>query len=97
MSKITDSAKGEDCTIRLLPHCNRNNETTVHCHINGVRFGHGVANKVDDIHGAYGCSSCHDIVDGRVHSTYYSKDEIKLAHLQGVIETQIKLKQKGLM
>lgn len=96
MSKITESAKGETCTIRLPSVCNHNNETVVLAHINGVRFGHGTGKKVNDFHGAYACSSCHDAVDGRF-KTHYTHDELKLAHLEGVIETQMRLKQKGLM
>lgn len=96
MSKVTESARGEDCTIRLGGVCNRNPETVVLAHLNGVRFGHGVGIKVSDQFGAYACSCCHDAVDGRV-KTNYSKTELKLAHLEGVIETQIKLKEKGLM
>lgn len=96
MSKITESAKGEDCTIRMPRVCNHNSETVVLAHINGVRFGHGVAQKVNDFHGAYACSNCHDAVDGRL-KTHFSKEQVKLMHLEGVIETQMKLKQKGLM
>jgi hypothetical protein len=96
MSAITKSAKGENCTIRLPSVCNHNPETVVLAHLNGVRFGHGVGHKVNDQFAAYSCSCCHDAVDGRV-KTSYSKTELKLAHLEGVIETQIKLKEKGLM
>lgn len=94
--KITQSAKGENCTIRLPLICNSNNETTVLAHLNGIRFGHGVARKVSDIHAAYACSACHDAVDGRI-KTSYSQDYIKRAFLEGVIETQIKLERKGLL
>lgn len=96
MSKITQSAKGESCTIRLQNICNHNPETVVYAHINGVRFGHGVGHKVLDIHGAYACSSCHDAIDFRV-KTNFIKAELKLAHLEGVIETQMRLIEKGLI
>lgn len=96
MSKITDSARGEECTVRLIG-CNRNPETTVFAHLSGIRFGHGVGKKVSNLHGAYCCSSCHDLLDGRVKNNYYTKDELKLAHLEAVIETQIKLIDKGLI
>jgi len=95
-NKITQSAHGEDCTIRLPNICNRNSETVVYAHINGVRFGHGMAQKVSDIHGAYACSSCHDAVDRRL-KTDLSITELKLAHYEGMIETQQKLIAKGLL
>ena len=96
MSKITESARGEDCTVRLIG-CNRNNETTVFAHLSGIRFGHGVGKKVSDLHGAYCCGNCHNLLDGRIKNNYYTKDELKLAHLEAVIETQIKLIDKGLI
>jgi len=96
MSKITASAKGENCTIRLSIVCNHNPETVVFAHINGIRFGHGIGIKNNDILGAYACSDCHDAVDGRT-KTHYSDNELKLAHYEGVFETQMKLVKKGLL
>jgi hypothetical protein len=96
MSKITLSAKGEDCTVRIIGYCNSNSDTVVLAHLNGIRFNHGTGKKVNDLHGAYCCSGCHDAIDGRVR-TNYSSIELKLWHLEGVIETQIKLIQKGLI
>lgn len=96
MSKITQSAKGETCTVRLPSVCNHNPETVVLAHINGVRFGHGMGKKTTDIHGAYACSSCHDAIDGRI-KTYMTDEYLKLSHLEGVIETQMRLIAKGLI
>lgn len=81
---ITDSARDQKCTIRLPNICNGNSATTVFCHLSGVRFGHGVGIKT--LFGAYGCSSCHDAIDGRIKSDL-SQDYIKLAHKDGVFET----------
>lgn len=96
MSKITKSARGQSCTVRIPSICNGNNETVVLAHINGVRFGHGIGQKVNDAFGAYACSSCHDAVDGRT-PTQYRRAELKLMHLEGVIETQAILMQEGLI
>lgn len=96
MSKITKSAQGENCTVRIIDYCNSNPETVVLAHLNGIRYGHGTGNKVNDIHGAYCCSGCHDALDGRVR-TNYTKDMLKLFHMEGIIETQIKLINKGLI
>jgi hypothetical protein len=95
MNKLTKHAKGEDCTIRLHFVCNFNPETSVACHMPGVRFGHGVAIKTGFF--AIGCSSCHDVVDGRVKAPHLTAEYIRIAHLEGVLETQMKLKAKGLM
>lgn len=55
MSAITKSARGESCTVRVIGYCNSNSETVVLAHLSGIRFKHGIGNKVNDIHGAY-CS-----------------------------------------
>jgi len=95
MSKIRESARGEHCTVRL-PCCNSNTETTVLAHINGIRFKHGTGKKVNDLLGAYCCSSCHDVLDGRVKHNF-ERDYLKLAHYEGVMETIMKLSEKGII
>lgn len=96
MSKIRQSARGQNCTVRLPTICSHDAETTVYAHLSGVRFGHGVGRKVSDLHGAWCCSACHDALDGRTKTVFY-KDDLKLAHLEAVIETQLKLLEMGLI
>lgn len=96
MSKITASAIGESCTVRIPFVCNHDVNTVVAAHLSGVRFGHGFGQKVSDLHIAYCCSACHDALDGRT-DVGLGKDELKLLHLEAVIETQIKLVKKGLV
>lgn len=91
MSKITKSARGEDCQIRIPDVCNFNPETTVFCHLGGG----GMARKSSDIHGAYGCSSCHDEVDGRTMKS--DRDYVKRCFYEALIRTQIILIEKGLI
>mgnify|MGYP000221095338 CR=1 FL=1 len=59
--KIRQSARGQECTIRIPGTCNGNPETTVWCHAPSPVKGMG--NKGDDHWGAYGCSSCHIAID----------------------------------
>lgn len=92
MSKITQSAKGKDCTIRIPGVCNGNPETVVHCHLNGA----GMGTKHPDLFGARGCSACHDAVDLRV-KTQYTYDELRLMHLDGMVRTQVQLMDEGLI
>jgi len=93
LSKLTKSARGEPCQIRL-DGCNAgvNNETVVLAHLNGA----GLALKAYPMHGAYCCHSCHDILDGRKPSDY-DKEWLELIHLRGVIKTQEKMIEKGLI
>lgn len=63
MTKVTESARNEDCAVRL-PGCSFDPATTVFAHIGGVRFGHGMGIKTKL--GAYACAKCHDLIDSRV-------------------------------
>lgn len=98
MSKITDSARGEDCAIRLPSVCNHNPETVVFCHLDKIRFGKGMATKAKagklDL-GAYGCSSCHSVIHGE--KSMHDWRDVYIAHLEGTIETLMKLVEKGLI
>ena len=89
--KIRESARGEDCTLRL-GICS-SNETVVFCHI-GRRRGMGI--KCGDNFGIYCCAACHDVIDGRVKS-YFSRDELDANKLRALEETQEKLIEKGLL
>ena len=96
MSKFTESARGQNCTIRFPGVCNHNPETVVLAHINGVRFGHGVGVKTQL--GAYACSACHDLVDMRVKLPAGSTwRDVKMAHYEGVMETISKMLNDGVL
>ncbi len=87
--KITDSARDEDCTIRMPTICNFNCETTVFAHVNGG----GMGTKHHDIHGCYACSDCHDWYDKSSANLGYKSYEM----LRAMIETQSILLRKGLI
>lgn len=92
MSKIRKSAQGEDCQVRLFGICNGNPETVIFAH----KGGGGMAMKSPDILGAYCCSSCHDVIDGRV-KTEISRKAIKIDFYDGIFRTQLILIEKGLI
>lgn len=94
MSKIRSSAKGEECQIQIHPYCNGNPETTVLCHAPSEDKCMG--KKSPDFWAAYGCSTCHDIVDFRM-STHLTRGQIFACLMRGVFRTQKILIQKGLM
>ena len=91
MSKIRKSARGEDCSLRLVP-CS-SNETTILAHIGRNR---GMAIKCADYFAVYACSNCHDVIDGRVNAGF-SKTELQAEKLRALEETQGKLIDKGLL
>ena len=95
MTKIRKSARGEECQIQIYPYCNGNPETTVLCHAPSDSKGWGI--KSPDWWAAYGCSTCHDIVDGRMNVNDIDSEEIQRCHIRGVFRTQKILIEKGLI
>ena len=91
-TKITKSARGEQCLVRIPYICNHNPETVVFAHIGGG----GMGMKQSSNEGSYCCSSCHDAIDYRL-KTNHSTNELKLWHLEGVLRTQKLLIEKGLI
>ena len=78
-------AQGQPCMIRVPGCCNRNPETTVLAHYRMADLC-GVGMKPPDWCGAWACSACHDIVDGRVKSRW-TRSELRLMHAEGVFRT----------
>lgn len=92
MSKLTESARDQECQIRIPGVCNHDITTTVLAHLNGA----GMAYKHSDIHGAYSCSRCHAVVDGEKQNDW-TPDMLKLFHFDAVIRTQKIMLDKGLI
>ena len=84
-------ARDKPCQIRL-PGCNGNPQTTVLAHyaLSGYT---GMGMKPDDFaFGAWACSACHDLVDGRV-KTEMTRDIVRLGHAEGCLRTQAELRK----
>lgn len=95
---IRDSAKGEECTVRISGVCNFNPETTVWSHYPLNDGAKGMGTKSLDVIGAYCCSSCHDVVDGRApRPPGMSKDQILIDWLKGMVRSLVRLAEKGLI
>lgn len=91
-TKLTKSARGKPCTVRVPLVCNGNSETVVLCHLNGG----GMGMKSNDIHAAYGCSACHAWLDGG-YTKQFNRDYRDLLHLEAVIRTQEIMLAEGLI
>lgn len=97
MSNITESARGEDCLIRI-PGCSFNKEQTVWCHANGSAAGKGMWLKSNDLLGAYGCYPCHQTVDGQRPPPHgWTRDDVRLAFWEGHARSILKLIEKGIV
>jgi Protein of unknown function (DUF1364) len=94
MSILRNSAKNRDCQVRLPFVCNYRNETTVLAHLGGA----GMGIKRDDIHAAFCCSNCHDVIDGRVgFDTELNREDIQIYFYQAIIRTQEIWLKEGLI
>jgi len=78
-------AEGKECQLRAYGVCNRNSETVVLAH---VRKGNvaGMGQKPPDSCAILCCSSCHDLIDGRL-KTEYSMIQIESMMLHGLVRT----------
>lgn len=65
MTPIRRAARGQDCTIGIPGACNHDPATTVLCHSPFLADGRGMGLKAPDEAACFGCSSCHDVLDGR--------------------------------
>lgn len=92
MKDLRKLARGQDCLVRL-PGCNGGGETTVLAHYRMAGYcGTGI--KPPDILGAWCCSRCHDICDGREQNVV-TPQEARLAHSEGVLRTVAALVKIG--
>ena len=91
-SKISESARGEMCLVRIPGICNHNRETVVLAHQNGS----GMGLKEADCEAAYACSDCHDAVDHRVR-TKYARYELQMMFDEGQRRTRLVLIKKDLL
>ena len=84
--KIRDSARGENCSLRVSFGC-KDDETVVFAHLNSNYRGMGI--KSPDLFGVYACHHCHAMLDT---SKVDHRDQ-----LRALQETQMKLVDKGLI
>ncbi len=97
MSKIRDSAKGEECQVRIIGVCNFNPETTVLAHSNRMAAGKGKGLKALDPLGAYACSACHALIDGGKLPPGMTRQDVELDFYHGMLRTFVILVEKGLV
>jgi hypothetical protein len=93
---LRKEARGRGCTVRIPNVCNFNSETVVLAHIRLAGVS-GMGMKSPDLLGAWACSACHDEIDGRTHKSGLSRDELRLAHYDGMARTIVQLEKEGLI
>ena len=93
---LRKAAKDRGCTVRIPGVCNFNSQTVVLAHIRLLGIS-GMGTKAPDLLGAWACSACHDEVDGRTNKSGLSRDELRLAHYDGMARTIAQLVKEGLV
>lgn len=89
--KLRDSARGQDCTLRIPGVCNFDSATTVLAHL---PCGHkGIGMKGPDLLAVFACSACHDRLDWRTKGG----DIDGLDMLRALAETQMRWVEMGLI
>lgn len=98
MTPIRKAARGQDCTINIPGVCNFNPETTVLCHDNRLSSGKGMGLKAPDEQACFGCSACHDVLDGRrPRPEWLTYDMLLVAFDAAMIRTHKILKTMGIL
>ena len=93
---LRKEAKGRGCMVRIFGICNHNSETVVLAHIR-IAGVSGMGMKSPDLIGAWACSACHDELDGRTRRSGLTRDELRLAHYDGMARTIMQLHKEGLV
>ena len=96
MSKITESARGQQCQVNIPGVCSGNPETVVWAHANGLQFGKGIGMKSPDALGSYACQPCHDAYDRRI-ITNHDRQFIEYCFMEGHMKSLRILIDKGLV
>lgn len=101
VSKITESARGEFCQIRIPGACRHTPDTVVWAHGNGSAAGKGIGQKSHDLIGTYACVACHDLYDRRRtrndQGQIIERWQVELAFWEGHARSVCILIAKGLV
>lgn len=89
---LRKAARGRPCMVRL-PGCAGGGEDTVLAHFRMPGLN-GTGMKPDDAVGAWACSECHSLVDGRSYAAMPRKT-LRLYHAEGVLRTIAELRKEG--
>lgn len=95
--QIRESARGEDCTVRIVGACTHDPATTIWSHAPLGAAGKGGAIKALDLCGAYCCTACDAVIDGQQPlPPGTTRAMAMLDWFMGHMRSLVRLRQKGL-
>ena len=94
--KLRDSAKDESCTLQIYPYCNGDMEKTSLCHVS-TPISSGMGMKAPDWYAVYGCSTCHDIIEGRRKISEHLNIDINQCIMDAQFRTWERFIERGLI
>lgn len=97
MSKITESARNEDCQVRYVGICTHNPEHTIWSHARHGSAGKGKGKKAVDVAGAYACTACDAAYDQMQGAKHMTRAELDLDWFHGHMRSLVILTEKGLL
>ena len=97
MSRITKSANGEDCQVRIIGVCKGDPAYTIWSHCRHGAAGKGKSIKAIDVAGAYACTACDAAYDQLQGVPHMSRAEVDLDWFHGHMRSLVILTNKGLI
>ena len=97
MSRITKSANGEDCQVRIIGVCKGDPAYTIWSHCRHGAAGKGRGIKSIDVAGAYACTACDAAYDQLQGVPHMSRSEVDLDWFHGHMRSLVILTNKGLI
>jgi hypothetical protein len=95
--RIRDSARGEECTVRIVGACTYDPTHTIWSHAPLGAAGKGKSIKAIDLAGAYCCTACDAVIDGqRPLPPGATRESVMLDWFMGHMRSLVLLKRKGL-
>lgn len=95
--RIRDSARGEQCQVRIVGVCTGSPEHTVWSHAPLGAAGKGRGIKAVDLAGAYCCTACDAVVDGQAPlPPGTTRESVLLDWFMGHMRSLVLLVRKGL-
>lgn len=95
---IRDSARGEECLVRIPGVCTSDPEKTIWSHAPLGAAGKGRSIKALDLCGAFCCTACDAAIDGQAPlPAGYSRAQALEDWFMGHMRSLVRLRQKGLI